>query len=202
MVHRGRAERASGDQRQGPARVRQTPASSAPAERSLRLPRVDDFRHAALLPRLRRQLPREAAQRSYGRLARELNFAGCELLVIDAEGHDTRILRSVIAHCESTPSAWPQLIQFETMGHSDKLEGPNAEWSMITELEKRGYQLVSYSHHDSYLVRHGALGRPGPIRTWAASWVCNTCERKWRFPYVCNSVGTYCRPCAPSRSAC
>ena len=30
-------------------------------------------------------------------------------------GHDTRILRSVVEHCERNPGAWPQLIQFETM---------------------------------------------------------------------------------------
>merc|ERR1719277_2421825 len=36
---------------------------------------------------------------SYGRLAKALDFCGCEVLLIDAEGHDTKILRSLIWHC-------------------------------------------------------------------------------------------------------
>jgi len=138
---------------------------------------------------------------SYGHLTRALNIGGCELLVVDAEGHDTRILKSLITHCERVPSAWPEIIQFETMGHSDSLEGRGAEWSVITDLEKHGYQLVSYSHYDTHLVRCEALKREKRLQTWASTWACKTCERTWRFPYVSTAEGVVCRRCTEAKSA-
>ena len=35
---------------------------------------------------------------TYAHLARELNFKGCEVLMVDAEGHDVSILRSMMEH--------------------------------------------------------------------------------------------------------
>ena len=82
---------------------------------------------------------------SYGHLSRELNFVGCELLIVDAEGWDAAILRSMMAHCQqeerSGRDAWPYVIKFETMGHCDRLEGTDAEWAAITELLRSGYTL-------------------------------------------------------------
>ena len=48
-----------------------------------------------------------------------LNFRGTDVLMIDAEGHDCQILQSMIDHCETAgdDSLWPDVIQFETMGH-------------------------------------------------------------------------------------
>ena len=135
---------------------------------------------------------------SYGHLTRALNFGGCELLVVDAEGHDTRILKSLITHCERVPSAWPEIIQFETMGHSDSLEGRGAEWSVITDLEQHGYQLVSYTYHDTHLVRCEALEREKQLQTWASSWACKTCEQTCRFPYVSTAEGFVCQVCVLS----
>merc|ERR1712232_270132 len=63
---------------------------------------------------------------TYARLAEELDFCGCELLLIDAEGHDNKIIRSMIQHCQEQAlngkAAWPDIIVFETGGVSDKLE--------------------------------------------------------------------------------
>ena len=59
---------------------------------------------------------------TYGKLAKELDFSGCELLVIDAEGDDTKILRSMISHCWETGKGWPDMIAFETQGHCDNKE--------------------------------------------------------------------------------
>ena len=74
---------------------------------------------------------------SYGRLADCCDFCGCELLLIDAEGHDVEILRSMIKHCREREAqnecAWPDLIVFETMGHCDRHEGSGAEGAMIRE---------------------------------------------------------------------
>ena len=52
---------------------------------------------------------------------------GCEVLAVDAEGYDTKILRSLIAYCRKHPEQWPELIPFETMGHCDRHEEACAE---------------------------------------------------------------------------
>merc|ERR1712217_952564 len=38
---------------------------------------------------------------TYSKLVEELDFCGCEVLHVDAEGHDTRIIRSMVKHCLS-----------------------------------------------------------------------------------------------------
>merc|ERR1712059_81018 len=68
---------------------------------------------------------------SWDRLAQELNFCGCELLIVDTEGHDVSVLRSMIEYCtEQTKLGvqhiWPNLIQFESMGFCDRVEGDGA----------------------------------------------------------------------------
>ena len=98
---------------------------------------------------------------SYSTLAKTLNFVGCEVLMIDAEGHDTRILKAALDHCEQNPQAWPWLIQFETMGHCDQLENHPGEWDTIRLLQKAGYLLVGYSYYDSYLVFEATSSEPG-----------------------------------------
>mmetsp|Transcript_51105 Transcript_51105/g.160353 ORF Transcript_51105/g.160353 Transcript_51105/m.160353 type:complete len:286 (-) Transcript_51105:19-876(-) len=64
---------------------------------------------------------------SYGRLARSLDFCGCELFIVDAEGHDTQILRSMIQHCSEEEMygrcAWPDVVVFESAGLCDSKEG-------------------------------------------------------------------------------
>ena len=57
------------------------------------------------------------------KLKQQLKFNACELLV-DAEGRDTTVLRSLITHCREMQqigiSEWPNVIQFETMGNCVK----------------------------------------------------------------------------------
>ena len=64
---------------------------------------------------------------SWERLCSKLVFGGCELLIIDTEGHEAAVLRSMIEHCKKNAccgiSVWPKVIQFETMSHCDKIEG-------------------------------------------------------------------------------
>mmetsp|Transcript_40609 Transcript_40609/g.130670 ORF Transcript_40609/g.130670 Transcript_40609/m.130670 type:complete len:317 (+) Transcript_40609:122-1072(+) len=132
---------------------------------------------------------------SYGRLARSLNFAGCEVLMIDAEGQDAQILRSVITHCRTHPYEWPGLIQFETMGHCDRLEGASVEWAVIHSLEAHGYLLVGYSYRDTHLACKEAMEGSERLRQWVSSWVCDHCRRGQRFPYVSTESGIYCKRC-------
>lgn len=137
---------------------------------------------------------------SYGRLVQKLNFNGTEVLMIDAEGHDASILRSVIAHCQQDPSAWPQVIQFETMGHCDAAEGHGAEWAVISELEKAGYMLAGYSHQDTHLVYRSALRQHKRLQDWAMSWVCSSCKERGNHPYTTSYDDIRCAKCTKRRS--
>ena len=64
-------------------------------------------------------------------LVEQLNFKGVELLLIDAEGYDTRILRSVAEYCETQEFngswEWPEVICCETLGHCNKTDGEGSE---------------------------------------------------------------------------
>ena len=66
-------------------------------------------------------------------------------LIVDAEGHDTAVLCSMLAHCKERLRnglyELPNVIQFETMGHCNKKEGFGAEWGIITALEAEDYVL-------------------------------------------------------------
>ena len=132
---------------------------------------------------------------SYERLAAELNFSGCQVLMIDAEGWDAQILRSVIDYCQRKPNAWPDVIQFETMGHCDKLQGPGTERRTVRQLESNGYILLGYSRKGSYLVRRGALERRPCVKKWMLTWHCDCCKRCERFPYIATHHGVFCRQC-------
>ena len=90
---------------------------------------------------------------SWHKLQKECKFKGCEVLCIDTEGYDAKILRSLISRCSENTGDWPYLIQFETMGHCDRLENRQAEWEVIEELCKYGYKLVHQSSLNSHLVR-------------------------------------------------
>lgn len=132
---------------------------------------------------------------SYDRLSAKLNFCGCQVLMIDAEGWDAKILRSVIDYCRRKPLAWPDVIQFETMGHCDKLEGYGTERRTIQRLESNDYILLGYSHKDSYLVRKGAVDKRSCLKKWVLTWQCDCCQKCERFPYDATQHGVFCQQC-------
>ena len=108
---------------------------------------------------------------SYGRLAKTLICVGCEVLMIDAEGHHERILKSLLQHCEEDPRAWPQVIQFETMGHCDQLKDHSCEREMTRLLKAAGYLLAGYSNKDSYLLS-SARASVSRLKSWLWRWQC------------------------------
>jgi len=139
---------------------------------------------------------------SFQRLAEHLNFSGCELLIVDTEGFDVRILRSMIAYCsqcatDGTSDFWPYVIQFETQGHADILDGTNSEWAIISELEAYGYVLLYCSNFDTYLARQNQLRYNEHILKWAQSLICARCGAREKFPYVLakHDRQVYCRNC-------
>ena len=139
---------------------------------------------------------------TWGKLVQELNFNGCEVLIVDTEGYDARVLRSMISHClecerESSADVWPMVIQFETQGHCDKLEGGAAEWDVILALEKVGYTLVHYSYYNTHLARTKELVQNCRVQYWAGSLVCDLCWRREAYPYLTahGDRKIYCRAC-------
>ena len=124
---------------------------------------------------------RQADVWTWSTLSRTCNFHSCEILLVDTEGCDTQILRSLIWHCSyyadwGDNSVWPWIIQFETMGICDELEGTNSEWEIICELQRCGYNLVHYSHHNTYMIWQEALGKEKTLMNWMASWEGEECS--------------------------
>jgi len=80
---------------------------------------------------------------TFERLARELDFCGCEVLLVDAEGHDAKILRSMMDHCRLQEAAgrmaWPDIIVFESAGICDHYEGSDVEVDVVRQLDLHGY---------------------------------------------------------------
>ena len=138
--------------------------------------------------------PIQATVISYGGLVRHLNFSGVEVLVIDAEGNDCIILRSMIRHCTAHPSEWPDIIQFETMGHCDRVEGREAEQAILGLLGANGYVVASLGK-DSQLVRLAAIESDGRALRWTDTLWCTECGTKGLagVPYT---VTPYCVACS------
>ena len=132
---------------------------------------------------------------SYKKLADSLDFCGCEVLAIDAEGYDTKILRSLMAYCDDAEGAWPDIIAFETMGHSDTIEGPLAEEEAIKELELRGYTTVTQTPNNTYMVRLCAVNESPSLYGWMGKLACTACGAQ-AWPVICNSGRPICRLCS------
>ena len=119
----------------------------------------------------------EAEAFTYGALTDKLSFGGVEVLMIDAEGHDCQILLSMIDHCTAPGNHdhWPDIVQFETMGHSDKIYGEGSEVAIIRELESHGYTVAHWSPNDTQMVRTMALYAESRIEGWADVLLCDYC---------------------------
>ena len=82
------------------------------------------------------------------------NATGCEVLMIDAEGWDCAIIRSVIyaLQKDETRFVCPHLIHFESCGHANTKENDyNTEENTIIKLQQSRYLLL-YAVMDSTLA--------------------------------------------------
>eukprot|EP00416_Gambierdiscus_australes_P036649 CAMPEP_0171105732 /NCGR_PEP_ID=MMETSP0766_2-20121228/63315_1 /TAXON_ID=439317 /ORGANISM="Gambierdiscus australes, Strain CAWD 149" /LENGTH=321 /DNA_ID=CAMNT_0011566663 /DNA_START=11 /DNA_END=973 /DNA_ORIENTATION=- len=124
--------------------------------------------------------PIQARAVTYGVLARVLRFSGVEVLLVDAEGCDCRILQSMIDHCTQWDNikAWPDVIQFETMGHSNWMadsSSRNMEAETCRALESHGYVVACYGS-DTQLVRLSALASEPRLQRWVETFRCDQCR--------------------------
>jgi len=146
--------------------------------------------------------PIRARAISYGALVQKLGFSGVEVLLIDAEGYDCKILQSMIDHCSlpGNQQAWPELIQFETMGHSNRMGNGSAkdlENEMCSTLEHFGYVVVC-GGKDTQLIRLSALEAEPRLQRWVDTFWCHRCKEWSRagIPYSNNKAeGNLCKHC-------
>ena len=134
-------------------------------------------------------------QWDWARLVGSCRFLTCEVLVIDTEGSDTNILRSLIRHCRRHPNSWPYVIQFETMGHCDVKDGKDAEWNMTRALEDAQYMLVVHGDHNTIMVHRKAFQRHRRIFSWVSRIQCAFCGRCGTTPFAAERGGYRCGTC-------
>ena len=136
---------------------------------------------------------------TFERLARRLNFGGCELLIVDAEGHDAQILRSLIRHCRGEELlgrwAWPDVIDFETAGHCDVKEAAGAEGAIVRQLERCGYRAVLKSKTNTNMVHCRALRKSPRLQRWMADMYCKHCGKRGPWPLGFCGGDVWCGSC-------
>ena len=119
---------------------------------------------------------REVACYTFGDILRMTNTTGCELMLIDAEGADCEILRSMLKSCRSSRSSqWPRVILFESRGFGNSPGGPDEDQRIVLELMKHGYHLV-HSGGDTLLLHRQAMRKVPRFRRWADRHFTLTCE--------------------------
>lgn len=102
------------------------------------------------------------------------NAAGCEVLIIDAEGADCAVLRSVIDACRYQGVPWPRAIRFETREIADYKEWGSVEEQTVQELQKEGYLLLDVGG-DATLVYAPAMEQSASLAQWADKWFTLCC---------------------------
>ena len=108
---------------------------------------------------------------------------GCEVLIVDAEGADCAILRSMLACCQTQQCPWPRVIRFETWGWEDEEERLSEcseckeEEAVIQTLQQEEYLLVQ-ACRDATLLHGPAVRRSEALAAWADQHFLLTC-------YVC-----------------
>lgn len=141
---------------------------------------------------------------SWRRLTREMGFNGCEVLVLDTEGCDVEILRSMAYHCWWRPDERPWLIQFESNGLSNARGNGSDEDAVVSELEEMGYMLVGKSKTDTHMVLGAKAVEGSPLHHWMLTWRCSYCGRRESYPYLDDPYTGYtsCSNCRerPSRA--
>mgnify|MGYP002803597146 FL=1 len=129
---------------------------------------------------------------TWQRLVEETGFVGCEVLLIDAEGFDVEILRSLAEYCADRVEELPWVIQFESNGLCNARAGYDCEREIVTEFEKLGYLLLGRGR-DTYMVLKSAWSTS--LQEWLSSWTCVECDAKNSYPYALMPE-VLCQSCA------
>ena len=101
--------------------------------------------------------------------------SGCHIFLVDAEGADCAIVKSMIASCIDT-GAWPTIVRFETHG-----VGGVEEEKVVLRLEELEY-IVCQAGLDATLVYTPALIASPHLQNWADThfsvecYICGVCQ--------------------------
>ena len=119
--------------------------------------------------------PRKVPTVTITSLAAALNFRGCEVLVVDAEGDDYRILLSLLDYMKThrTSEVLPDVIQYETMGHCNEKENFEAEKQITVQLQNEGYILACFGYNT--LVIHQSKKDCVRIHAFSQTIFCQSC---------------------------
>ena len=119
---------------------------------------------------------REVACYTFGDILRMTNTTGCELMLIDAEGADCEILRSMVENCKSRrPPQWPRVILFESRGLGNTPGRPDEDERTVFQLMIHGYHLV-HSGGDTLLLHSQAMTDDPRFCRWADDHFTLTCD--------------------------
>ena len=138
---------------------------------------------------------------TYRQLVQRLKFKGAQLLIVDAEGYDTAILRSVIDYCFEQQGKgsweWPDVICYEAQGHCDKKDGVRAEAAILESLQEVGYSALLLGGGTATLVHYLAYRWRQWLRNWVANHMhCTDCGRIDCWPFTMERGGKlYCAWC-------
>merc|ERR1712194_412724 len=139
---------------------------------------------------------------TYGQLAEKYDFCSTEVLLIDAEGHDTRIVNSVIEHCKEKETqgkwAWPSIIVFETSGICDFALSDGAESGAIKRLEECGYFIFLTHWQNTNMIHRDTLEGCARLQEWLDLMHCSVCKIKHSAAgrrLVAKTGGLYCATC-------
>ena len=147
-------------------------------------------------------VPREVKVWSWKTLVEKVGFKGAELLMIDAEGSDAGILRSMLQHCTQCAEELPDLIQFESSGHCDRLESRCAEKEVVERLEKAAYIIVARTRQDTYAVKKSVMKERAELMKWLQSWRCSSCDCTEQYPYDMTGYDLVCGACSVRKTRC
>lgn len=113
--------------------------------------------------------------------------SGCEVLIVDAEGSDLAVMRSVIDACSNGPYPWPRVLCFETMGHANNREHADAEEEMVRRLQSEAGYFLVYAYYDVTLVHGPTVRAAREVARWADA----------NFTLKCNNCGWWMSPSSP-----
>ena len=131
---------------------------------------------------------REVPCYTFGEVLKMHSANGCEVLIIDAEGADCAILRSMLACCQTQQSPWPRAVRFETWGWEDGKErlSESSEYKeeeeMIQILQQEDYLLVE-QYRDATLLHGPTVRTSKTLTAWADhhfTLTCYMCDYKLR----------------------
>jgi hypothetical protein len=85
---------------------------------------------------------------SYGDLMKMFNVSSVDFLLLDTEGHDCKILKSIIACCKNNIKLFPKKITFE----SNTLSVESEVTEILNELKKYKYRVLSRGYDTTVLL--------------------------------------------------